>query len=226
MTFKLAYILPLTLLLGACQAPALLSTTQAATAYGARQAESTDLYPTLPGSRWNYVLQQKQEGAPDKERAMTVSITSRKASADGGYEAVLDRNYEGWAPPSTRVLVNGERVSLSRLSDPADGPSLTVLRFPVKEGASWKGRPLEQGNSETVVVRGIESLSLPAGDFKAQRMDHQIRYVTGSTDTLSYWYAPGVGVVKMIERSTLIVDGKPLHLEVTGLLKDYRLGSP
>jgi hypothetical protein len=211
--------------LSACQLPAAskapgLTGARAAVRVSAREA-ATDLYPVIPGARWEYVLQQKQGDNPVQERPMSIAIVSAEARPDGATLAVTERRYENWSPPRTRVLRYPDKVVLSRLSDPEDGPSITIMQLPLKAGRTWPGRPLEGGNSETLQAMGVETVKVPAGSYQAQRVDHLIRYSNGATDTLSYWYAPGVGVVKMIERSTLFQEGGEVHLEVTGLLKAY-----
>jgi hypothetical protein len=183
-----------------------------------------DLYPVAAGSSWEYVLHQKQANGSVQQRPMSIAITSATTREDGVVEAVLERQYQSWAPPATRVLRYPDRVVLSRLSDPIDGPSITVLRTPFEPGARWPGRPLSGGHTETIHAIGQEDVTVPAGAFKAVRVDHEIAYANGDADTLNYWYAPGVGVVKMIERTTLYQGGTPLHLEVTGELTRYAIG--
>lgn len=185
---------------------------------------AADYYPLAQGARWEYRLLQKQGDGPVGVKPMSITITSVTPLEDGGVEAVTERRYESWSPPATRVRRYSDRVVLSRLSDPVEGPSLTILKFPFDSTASWPGRPFGGGNSETIVPFGEETVEVPAGTFKAFRVDHKIKYVTGDTDELNYWYAPGRGVVKMIERSTLFQGDQALHLEVTGELTRYQPG--
>lgn len=209
---------------------AALSAPQGARGFGplagsfTRSAQA-DLYPVTAGSRWTYVLHQRQADGSEQDRPMTIAITRAETRPDGVVEAVTERQYQNWSPPATRVLRHPDKVVLSRLSDPEDGPSITVLKTPFVPGAEWPGRLLGGGHSETIRAVGQEEVSVPAGRFTAYRVDHLIRYATGGTDTLNYWYAPGVGVVKMIERTTLYQDGKPLHLQVVGELETYVIGA-
>lgn len=208
----------------ACQkAPSPLVAGSRPMAASARSA-SADLYPVAAGSSWEYVLHQRQADGSEQQRPMSIAITSAETRADGVIEAVMERRYQSWSPPTTRVLRHPDKVVLSRLSDPIDGPSITVLRTPFEPGASWPGRPLAGEHTETIRAIGAEEVKVPAGTFKAWRVDHEIRYATGDGDTLHYWYAPGVGVVKMIERTTLYQNGAPLRLQVTGELERYRIG--
>ncbi|MFN3429569.1 MAG: hypothetical protein ACK46X_06420 [Candidatus Sericytochromatia bacterium] len=193
-------------------------------ATAAVRSAQADFYPVTPGSTWEYQLHQRQANGDTQTRPMTIAIDSAKTRADGVVEAVTSRRYQSWAPPATRVLKFPDRVVLSRLSDPEDGPSITVLKLPLEPGAAWPGRPLEGGHKETIRAIGREAVTVPAGTFEAYRVDHELAYANGDSDTLHYWYAPGVGVVKMIERSTLYQNGQPLKLQVTGELERYTIG--
>lgn len=199
-------------------------------AIGARPAAATvrsaqaDLYPVTPGSTWEYQLHSRQANGETQTRPMSIAIDSAKTRADGVVEAVTTRRYQNWSPPATRVLKFPDRVVLSRLSDPEDGPSITVLKLPLESGAAWPGRPLEGGHKETIRAIGREAVTVPAGTFEAYRVDHELVYANGDSDTLQYWYAAGVGVVKMIERTTLYQAGQPLKLQVTGELERYTIG--
>ncbi|HEY9723655.1 MAG TPA: hypothetical protein V6D47_16710 [Oscillatoriaceae cyanobacterium] len=183
-----------------------------------------DLYPLAKGEKWTYALDQKQDQNPVQHAEMTISIDSVSKQADGATLAVMNRKYGTFKPPATRVLHYPNRVVLSRLSDPIDGPSLTILHLPLVKGDSWPGRDFGGGNTETVTAKGAEPVQVPLGTYTAQRVDHSIRYSNGKTDTLSYWYAPGVGVVKMIENSTVFEGSRTVHLTATGSLKAYQAG--
>ena len=150
---------------------------------------------------------------------MAMGVTSAHEAAPGVVEAVLERRYENWSPPATRAVATGDRVVLSRLAEPVGGPSLTILHLPPTPGERWPGRPLPAGNAETIVVRGLEDVAVPAGAYRAVHVAHELRYANGDGDTLEYWYAPGAGCVRMIERTTLSVGGQPLKLEVEGVLQ-------
>jgi hypothetical protein len=203
--------------LTACQAAPPQATRLAASRPQA--AEVSDLYPLEAGRYWQYDLAQQQGDQPSQQKAMTIRITAAREVAPGITEAVLDREYGAFKPPSTRVHKDASAVMLSRLSDPVGGPSITILRLPLTVGTSWPGRDFGGGNTETIAPQGPESVTVAAGTFVAQRVDHHIHYAQGGEDTLNYWYAPGVGLVKMIERLTLYQGDQVVHMVSTGSLK-------
>lgn len=217
-----ALIATATLGIAACATPVAPGAAQAraAKALRARDAAAAPLYPLDAGLRWDYTLRQRLADGTVKERPMAMGVARSAEIAPGLVEAVLERGYEGWAPPATRARASADQVVLNRLADPAppEGPSLTILRLPAAAGDRWGGRPLQGGNAESVVVRGVETVEVPAGTFEALRVDHELTYADGDGDVLNYWYAPGAGCVRMIERTTLSVGGKPVKLAVEGVL--------
>lgn len=185
-----------------------------------RARDAASLYPLTAGLRWDYLLRQRQDDGSVRERPMAMGVARAAEIAPGLVEAVLERGYEGWSPPATRARASAERVVLSRLADPAppEGPSLTILHLPATAGDRWPGRPLTGGHRETVVVRGEEEVVVPAGTFRTTHVDHELAYANGDGDVLSYWYAPGAGCVRMIERTTIYMGDKPMKLAVEGVL--------
>lgn len=213
---RLAALAVVVLLLNACQAgsPAALVRTPV----NARAMADADLYPLANGRTWTYALDQQQGDGPVQHNAMTIVTSAVTEVSPGVTQAVLDRHYGSFTPPSTRVRKSADAVTLSRLSDPVGGPSITILHFPLTVGTSWPGRDFGGGNTETIWPQGPENVTVPAGTYVAQRVDHHIHYAQGSEDVLSYWYAPGVGVVKMIERLTVWQGTQAVHLVSTGSL--------
>jgi hypothetical protein len=80
------------------------------------------------------------------------------------------------------------------------------LRFPVKAGDSWVvDIPSQegglQGSTGTATVGDVEEVQVPAGKFRAVRVDVTITAVDGKPlakpRRATRWYAPGVGLVKV-----------------------------
>ncbi len=176
------------------------------------------LYPLTAGLRWDYDLRQKQADGSIKVRQMGMGVAASSQTASGVTEARLERGYEGWSPPATRAVSDAQGVRLSRAAEAPGGPSLRIIKLPADAGARWPGRPLTGGNAESIVVRGEEDIEVPAGKFRAIHVDHEITYANGDGDVLSYWYAPGSGCVRMIERTTISIGGVTQKLAVEGVM--------
>lgn len=200
-----------------------------------------DLYPLAPGHQWRYELRQKQNGEP-RPKVKTLQMWTEALPADGPVmQAVLRRGYPDStvAPNPTLARLYNDRVELSRyqaelLSDfdlPAavaaevaaqtqganEGQNfVTILKAPFEPGQHWEGR-LFKGGTETVKVIGWESVTVPAGTFRALKIEHHKQYNNDKSDFLYYWYAPNVGMIKLYEELTVYY-GQWLHYESTGEL--------
>lgn len=183
-------------------------------------------YPVVPGMVWEYQTRQKRNDGSFSERWMKMRITSAQDLGEGVTEAVLERESPSGQARPTRIRVHPDKVVLTRLASPPDGPSLTIMKTPPTVGETWPGRPYTNGNRETISAQGWEDVTVPAGTFRAWRVDHKVDYAQGGSDTLNYWYAPGVGTVKMVERLTLWMGPEPTHLEVTASLTAVTQGGP
>ncbi len=96
------------------------------------------------------------------------------------------------------------------------------LRFPLNPGKNWSFDYVVRSNArevkvaQTTVVRGWEEVRVPAGNFRALRVEHEGRYMASESGyTWSgkireiYWYAPSAGRVVMREYRDTKGDGGP-----------------
>ena len=96
------------------------------------------------------------------------------------------------------------------------------LRFPLNTGKSWKFDYVVRSNgkevkvAQTAVVRGWEEVRVPAGTFRALRVEHDGRYRASESGFSwsgkireTYWFAPSVGRVVMREYRDTKGDGGP-----------------
>lgn len=173
-----------------------------------------DPYPAELGRRWTYETWQKAgDGAerPGKEQVMEIAAITEAGP-------VLKRRFGAWEAPATLIMKTSREVRLSRYTpqNPATD-SITILKLPIAPGQEWAGRSLN-GATETIKVLGNEALETPAGTYHAWHVTHRIAYAAGGADLLEYWYAPGTGMIRAIERLTLTIDGKPTLMQVTARL--------
>lgn len=170
-------------------------------------------YPVENAHKWNYSLEQFQNETPStKFTNMEISIISN-IEKDGYKEAVLNRFYpeSNVQPYKTLVKKYPDRIELSRYMQKevfkefskAGNDYITVLQSPLTINKTWEGRVF-QGGTEMIKVVGFENVTVPAGKFKALKINHNIKYNNGKEDNLYYWYADGVGMIKMYEEITLV----------------------
>lgn len=214
-------LLPLLAACGDGPAAPLAARSQARPALSARAATAAaDLYPAPAGAVWHYAQWGAQDDGPEApQNPMTIRVTEAAARPDGTKVAFTRRDSASGQLPATRIVETASTVSLSRASDPEGGPSLAILRYPLQPGVAWKGRSTASGAVESVEPQGYETVTVPAGAFEAWRVDHVVHQPDGTEDRLNYWYAPGVGAVKLVERVTLhLADGSTRRLTVRGEL--------
>ncbi len=179
----------------------------------------TDLYPLRSNMRATYALAQTRSDGQVVQRTMLMDVVDVVREASGDTLATTVRAYGDFRLPATRVRVSKDNVRVSRAKDPEPGPSLVLLQSPLVVGRTWEGRQFADGSSESVQYRGVEPVDGPDGVVRAHRVDHLIEYAQGGSDCLEYWYAPGWGAVRMVERSTLFTNKGRIHLTVVGVLK-------
>jgi len=80
-------------------------------------------------------------------------------------------------------------------------PPACLLKLPHEGGAKWKYRVEAQpgglaGAEATNTARGPEEVVVPAGRYQAIRVEHRGTR-DGKETRATFWYAPGVGLVKM-----------------------------
>ena len=96
------------------------------------------------------------------------------------------------------------------------------LRFPLASGKSWsfeyvvRSKGKEVKVRQTAIARGWEEVRVPAGSFRAIRVEHDGRYQASEGEYSwsgkireIYWYAPAAGRVVMREYRDTKGDGGP-----------------
>gem|GEM_PF-4512157 len=177
-----------------------------------------DLYPLRSKMRATYALEQTRSDGRVVYRTMLMDVVDVVREASGDTLATTVRTYGDFRLPATRVRVSNGTVRVSRAQDPEPGPSLVLLQSPLVVGRTWQGRQFADGSTESVQYMGVERVDGPEGVVRAHRVDHLIDYAQGGSDRLEYWYAPGWGAVRMVERTTLFTNKGRIHLTVVGVL--------
>jgi hypothetical protein len=157
-------------------------------AYPAPQAKDPpDLYyPVRVGTRSVYEWH-------DGDR--TVEVVTDVEAKDGATRVTMCEEADGKLVPVNEVAVTAREVRWIDYQGEALDRPVSLLRLPAKAGDRWdvgfatKSRRVKG----TATVKGGEEVEVPAGKFKAVRVD---RAVDGNELTFALWYAPGVGVVK------------------------------
>jgi hypothetical protein len=149
--------------------------------------ETTLYYPTHVGDRLVY---EKRLAGEVTEYAKVVTSAE---PMEAGFRITLER-----VPAREDGLIDTVEVTAAgvfiRPRLPAGAGAVPVIKDPAVVGDSWS----EPGdlNIKVTVGRVGEEVTVPAGTFQTVRLDWTMRLKSGRTDTISTWYARGVGMVK------------------------------
>jgi hypothetical protein len=110
-----------------------------------------------------------------------------------------------------QISTSDKGVFLHRLE-----PPVCLLKYPVKEGATWRVQTKNNGVEFLVIctVGNWEQVEVPAGKFKAIKVhvEYEENVITFTTD---YWFAADVGIV-MLSTSSLKGITKLVKFEKAG----------
>jgi hypothetical protein len=152
-------------------------------------------YPTAVGTKWVY----DQNG-----REMTWEVSAAEARA-GETLVTITQTITGGEPEAiVKTSVSARGVYKLEVG-PFKIDPVCELRFPVKAGDTWPVHvPSQKGGLQgwtgTVTVGDVEEIEVPAGKFRAVRVDVVMTgeggRVLAEPRRHTNWYAPGVGLVK------------------------------
>jgi DUF3108-like len=147
-------------------------------------------YPTTLGDKLVYALRD------DDKNTEVTEIVERVEAKDAGIIVTMrrtpgDLTRKVWVTETAVLAVSEQGID--------HDPPITLVKLPAKAGAEWDSTPKAarlgavSGHKSKVV--GEEEVEVPAGKFKAIRVDSIIS-LSGERYTVSQWYVPGVGLVK------------------------------
>jgi hypothetical protein len=193
-----------------------LFATSAAFAAPVPKGEKKELYfPTTVGAKWVTTMTMG-----DRTSETTETVT--KVEAKGGvYTVTVEVEAKGGAI-SNNFRVSDKEVARLRRGGGEDD-LVPLLRLAGKVGDKWElavpaGKtPGARAKKLTYTLGKEEEVKVPAGTFKAIRVDFEAEQQGRVNQKDATWYAPGVGLVKAIQD----IGGKA---ERTVVLKSFTPG--
>lgn len=162
------------------------------------RAKAGSPFPTALGTRWEYVVEGTDkldhtrdvvEEAVEKDGTRTAAV--KWTSHGGGYGERTEYRVTTAGDVERVGLGKGHRFAVPYL----------MISGAAKPGDTWNAG-IDAGGRFTCTRGGVERVTTPAGKFAA----FSVRF--GSNDTNTYWYAPGVGLVKWANGGKVIVLSK------------------
>jgi hypothetical protein len=178
-----------TLSLAGALALALLPLAPGPVPAGKKPKESTPppvYYPLKVGNTWDYRLGQ---------RKLTARVTGEETIGKDKY-AILETSGDGKTVVE-KVAVLADGIYRAYADGMSITPPLRILKLPVKAGESWtvKSGAGGLGVDGTFTAAEVE-VKLPAGTYKAVSASCPEFRIGTRKMALTYWFAPGVGLVK------------------------------
>lgn len=181
---------------GQASAPAPASNPSAAAA--SRAFARADLFPTQPGTLWQYEVVGHPTDDPYVDYPGVETVTMEKAVRANGRTTLklraLDDFTNRYRFPELSWDANGVELRgvtyWGPMAGEAEGHAISLLRLPLAAGAKWDdGQWIGE-------IKGEETVKVPAGTFKAWKVSCIGTYEQAYTAVGTYWIAPGTGIVK------------------------------
>ena len=154
--------------------------------------EPVTYFPTSVGIKLVYVFDNKTENAE--------TLTVMKVDENENGLVITEGNITPSGTfPGRRIFVCKEGVAVLN-----NGGTVAewLLKAPYTDGTKWETSRMALGKTtiESVAIKGEEEVEVPAGKFKAIRVDCSLT-IAGKDSKWSYWYAKDLGVVKEVDVS-------------------------
>ena len=159
---------------------------------------STDYFPLRTGDSWKY----RSTTADGKQSEFTIKVLNEEQeSGETRYlvetVSTFQPIHDWYSKPNGWVLVHKEEYVKAGTKSEFE-PARRLLKNPLANGDSWswKGKGMMGiAIDETNEVTGPETVSVAGGSFTAMKVKTTV-IQGGAPVTKTYWYAPGVGLVK------------------------------
>jgi hypothetical protein len=152
-------------------------------------------HPTKVGDKLVYEMDTGKGGLE------MIDVVTEVEKKDGAVIVTISRDMGGKEMVS-KLLVSA--TGLHRLSTGMRtyDPPICLLKVPAKVGETWESEfPSVKGGTGRKTIytfRGEEEIEVPAGKFKALKVETEID--TGKGARATFWYVSGVGMVKWATR--------------------------
>ena len=157
----------------------------------AQDDKKPNLYPLTEGNKWQYVVNVMGNNV-DVVTEVTASKTTK-----GKTKATVTAKGPDGKDIAEELTADEKGVYRSSISGVKTDRPLTIIKYPVKNGATWTEKLQINGMDATVVteVGETEDVKVAAGKYKATPHEATIK-IAGQEVKATSWYADGVGIVK------------------------------
>ncbi len=182
-----------------------LGTAAAAEQAADEKEKSADYYPLKTGMAWFYDVK------ADGQKSKVKSQVAKFETLDGKPVALVEMVVDGMVNSTMHMATTDKGVFRHRVNGVELAPPVCVLKYPFKKNETWETEAIvgsEKLTAKSTAV-GSEEVTVPAGTYNALKATLETTF-NGQQSTFTYWFAPGIGIVKQ----TIVSDGKTITLEL------------
>jgi hypothetical protein len=153
---------------------------------------AANYYPLKEGNKWHYRMELGEQSAK-----ATIHVAKLETIA-GVSLFRLEMSVEGNIAGIEHVSADKRGIFRHAFNDTPLPNPVTVLRFPVKDGDTWTETLTTEDGAAKVhgKVFAAEDVQVPAGKFKAVRVQLEVEDDEAGTVTATYWFAADIGIVR------------------------------
>ncbi len=168
-----------------------LSCTNTAQQAKTGEEKTPNYFPLKLGTKWSY--EAKQAGKTIKLENQIAKIET----IDGKSLSVLEKSVNGTVAGTEHLAATDKGVFRHRVDGTELSPPVCVLKSTLKKDDTWESESTIANEQIKVKAKVLdaEEVTVPAGKFKAFRVEVEYS-VAGMQATLTFWFAPDVGIVK------------------------------
>jgi hypothetical protein len=172
---------------------ALLALAVGSVVFAQTPTKESPYYPLKKGTTWTYkVLLQRGEGKP-----ITVQVADSDKDGTRVETFTKDKDGKNKLLASDTVVVTADGIYRAAINGLKPDAPVCFFKLPPKKGQKWEVDTKIQGQ----LVKGTfttdeEEVTVPAGKYKAIKVEAKDFTIGGIQTTIVCWYAEKVGIVK------------------------------
>jgi hypothetical protein len=209
-----------------------------------KKETSPDYFPVRVGNTWAYQAENVQLLGLDRGSTEYTEVVSNVEDVEGARVASIDTSWAGSPVYSNnyKLRVAPDGIFKIGVGDARFDPPVCLHKHESRPGDTWETHTHHVCSPEdpffnrdgnwrhldvtwSMTVGEWEVVDVPAGTFRARRVDQTVRRYLSLTEEQSIWYASRVGVVKF-ESSFRPYSGRPTDRQrpTTYSLKSFTPG--
>lgn len=156
--------------------------------------ESKSYYPLKAGNKWTYQIESDTAAKGSK----LINQIAKMEKIDGVPLFRLETTAKERVVATEHLSVNDKGIFRDRMNGGEITPPICLLKFPIKKNDSWKTESMSGKEKLKVACKSDEEeIEVPAGKFKTVKViiDAEVAGA-GILVSTTYWFAPGIGMVK------------------------------